>query len=198
MLLLSLCDFAFKLLLGVKGVQLCIDLFFEHALLNLAPLVNELLLAFDLRTHNVELRVFLSQSIVAHLKLLVELALDESLAFILAIGFQLLQALVHVLADLLRGLLFIVELLFVHAVFSGEKHGKFLAALLQVGGVLSADVSESAFDDLLLDDFVGLVFPLRGQGKILVSGDVRGQLLHFLNKKVIGARPLTNSFSRRA
>lgn len=198
MLLLSLCDFAFKLLLGVKGVQLRIDLFFEHALLNLAPLVNKLLLAFDLRTHNVELRVFLSQSIVAHLELLVELALDKSLAFILAIGFQLLQTLVHVLADLLRGLLFIVELLFVHAVFSSEKHGKFLAALLQIGGVLSADVSESALDDLLLDDFVGLVFPLRSQGKILVSGDVRGQLLHFLNKKVIGAEPLTNSFSRRA
>jgi hypothetical protein len=49
-----------------------------------------------------------------------------------------------------------------------------------------------------LDDFVGLVFPLRGQGKVLVSGDVRGQLLHFLNKKVIGVMPLTNSFSRRA
>ena len=123
MLLLSLCDFAFELLLGIKGVQLRIDLFFEHALLNLAPLVNELLLAFDLRTHNVELRVFLSQSIVAHLELLVELALNESLAFILAIGFQLLQALVHVLPDLLRSLLLVVELLFVHAVFSSEKHG---------------------------------------------------------------------------
>ena len=91
MLLLSLCDFAFELLLGVKGVQLRIDLFFEHALLNLAPLINKLLLAFDLSTHNVEFRVFLSQSIVAHLELLVELALDESLAFILAIGFQLSQ-----------------------------------------------------------------------------------------------------------
>lgn len=122
MLLLSLRDLTFELFLGIKGVQLRIDLFFEHALLNLAPLVNELLLAFDLRTHNVEFRVFLSQSIVAHLELLVELALDESLAFFLAIGFQLLQALVHVLADLLRSLLLIVELLFVHAVFSSEKH----------------------------------------------------------------------------
>lgn len=51
---LSLSDFALNFLLCVERVELGVDLFFEHPLLDLTTLINQLLFAFDLGSHNVE------------------------------------------------------------------------------------------------------------------------------------------------
>jgi hypothetical protein len=118
---LGLSDFTLDFLLCVKRVELGVDLFFEHALLDLTALVNQLLLAFDLSSHNVEFRIFLAECVVAHFELLVKFALDESLTLLFTITLKLLKTFVHVLADLLGSLLLVVELLFVHAVLSGEE-----------------------------------------------------------------------------
>jgi len=53
-LLLGLSDLTFELLLGVEGIELGVDLLFEHALLNLTAFINKLLLTLDLGAHNVE------------------------------------------------------------------------------------------------------------------------------------------------
>jgi len=52
--LLGLSDLTFELLLGVEGIELGVDLLFEHALLNLTAFINKLLLTLDLSAHNVE------------------------------------------------------------------------------------------------------------------------------------------------
>lgn len=127
---LGFSDFALKLLLGVERVELSVDLFFEHALLDLTALVNQLLLTLDLSAHNVEFGILFAKGVIAHFELLIQLALHKSLAFLFAISLQLLQALVHVLAHLFGCFLLIVEFLLVHAVFSGQKHCEFLTALL--------------------------------------------------------------------
>jgi hypothetical protein len=109
--------------------------------------------------------------------------LDESLALLFTITLELLKTFVHALADLFGSLLLVVKLLFIHTVLSGEKQSELFAALLQVGGVLSTHLSESSFDDLLLNDFVGLVLPLGSESQVLVTGKVSGKRLHFLNNQ---------------
>ena len=107
--------------------------------------------------------------------------MHEGLSLFFALSLKLLETLVHVLAHLLRGLLLVVEFLFVHTVLSGEEHCEFLTALFEVEGVLSTHVCKSALDNLVLDLLVGLVLPLSSEGEILVTGEVGGELLHFLN-----------------
>lgn len=102
----------------------------KHALFNLATLINQLLLSFDLRAHDIKFGVFLAQSIVTHFELLVQLALDQRLSLSLTLCLQHLQSFIVVLADLLRRLLLIIKLLLVHFVLSSEKSGQFGSALL--------------------------------------------------------------------
>ena len=64
LLLTGFLHFTLQFLLCVKLPELSIDLLFEHLLLNITPLVNELLLAFDSRAIVVELGVFLAKGIV--------------------------------------------------------------------------------------------------------------------------------------
>lgn len=160
MLFFCFSNFALELLLGIERVQLSVDLLFKHALLDLAALIDELFLAFNLSSHNIEFRVFLAEGVVTHLELLIQLTLYECLALFFTIGLKRLKALVHTLADLFGSLLLIIEFLFVHTVLSCEEHGELFTALFKVGGVLSTQICESTLDDLLLNNLVGLVFPL--------------------------------------
>lgn len=183
LLFFCLSDFALELLLGIERVQLSIDLLFKHALLDLAALIDELLLTLNLSSHNIEFRVFLAEGVVTHLELLIQLTLNEGLALLFTISLKRLKALVHALANLFGSLLLIIEFLFVHTVLSCEEHGELFTASFKVSGVLSAQICESTLDDLLLNDLVGLVFPLGSEGQVLVSSEVGSELLHFLNNQ---------------
>lgn len=159
-----------------------INLLFQHLLFDLAALVDELLLSFNLGAHDVELGVFVPERVVAHFELLVELPLHQLLALFLPLGLELLQPFEHALSDLLRGLLLVVELLLVHPVFCSEQHGELLPSLLKGGCLLAPQVVEPSFDDLLLDNLVGLMLPLRSQVQVLVLGECGCDLLQLLYK----------------
>ena len=87
----------------------------------------------------------------------------------------------HGLADLLWGLLFLVEFLLVHAVLSGEKGSQFSTAFLKVSLVLSTQFVQTTFNDLLSDDLVSLVLPVGIQSEVLVTVDLSQVFLQFLN-----------------
>lgn len=68
LLLAGLGHLALELLLGIQLPELGIDLFFHHLALDVAPLVNQLLLALNGSSIVVEFSVFLSQSVVLGLE----------------------------------------------------------------------------------------------------------------------------------
>jgi hypothetical protein len=74
-----------------------------------------------------------------------------------------------VLANLLWCLLLVVKLLLVHLVFSSQQRCEFGSALLEVCSVLFAQFGETALNNLLLNYFVGFMFPLSCQRKVLVA-----------------------------
>jgi hypothetical protein len=90
-------------------------------LLEVAALVDQLFLTFNLGAQNVKLSVFLSKVVVLHFKLLVKTSLYFGLAFLFSLGLQSLKAFKHVLAHLLGCLLLVVKLLLVLAFFSCEQ-----------------------------------------------------------------------------
>lgn len=118
LLLFGFSDLTFNFLLGIEWVKLGVNLLFEHALLNLSALVNQLFLTFDLSSHNIELRVFFSQRIVGHFETLVKFALDQLRPFLLSLSFESLKTFEHGCSNLLRSLLLLVKFLFVQAVLS--------------------------------------------------------------------------------
>ncbi len=90
------------------------------------------------------------------------------------------------LADLLRRLLLIIKLLLVHFVLSSEKCGQFGSALLKVSSVLFAHFNQPSLNNLLLNYFVGFMFPLSSQREVLVSGELSVHLLQFLKRVKAG------------
>lgn len=165
----SLLNLALELLLGIKCVKLSIDILLKHLLLNLATLVNKLLLTLDLGTVRVELTVFAPQGVVLHFKLLVVPALHLDLALILIFGLEMCEASVHLSTNLLRCLQVVVEFLLVHFVFSCEKGGKLGAALLQVVLILFAHLIDTAINDAFNNTLVGFVFPVSAMRNIAIT-----------------------------
>ena len=132
LLLPSLCHFSLLLLLGVEGPKLSIDLLFDHLLLNLASLVNELLLALNGRSIVVELLVLIPQRVICHLELHVLSPLHFGLTFSLSLTLQVGQSLEHLLTDLLWSLHIIVKFLFIDSILGFEECSKSGLSLLEV------------------------------------------------------------------
>lgn len=98
----SLLNFTLKLLLSIKSVKLSIDILLKHLLLNLATLVDKLLLTLDLGTVCVEFTIFAPQGIVFHFKLLVVAALHLNLALTFVLTLEMSKTSVHLSTNLLR------------------------------------------------------------------------------------------------
>ena len=69
LLLTSLSHLSFELLLGIKLPELSVNLLLKHLLLDVAALVDQLLLALDSGTIVVELGIFFAKSVVFSLEL---------------------------------------------------------------------------------------------------------------------------------
>jgi len=122
-LLLLLAGFghlALELLLGVQLPELGVYLFFHHLALDVAPLVNQLLLTLNGSSIVVELSVFLSQSVVLGLEFHVLATGDLISPFLLSFVLQGLKPFKHFITDLLRRFHIVSELLFIDAVLSGQ------------------------------------------------------------------------------
>ena len=81
------------------------------------------------------------------------------MSFGLTLCFEHLETFIHGLANLFGSLLLIIELLFIHAIFSCKKHSEFFTTCLEVSGVAFAQICDSVFNNLFLDDSVSFVFP---------------------------------------
>ena len=122
LLLLSLLSaFSFSLLLRIKHPEFGIDLLLLDGLLELGPLVHELLFSFKLATSDHELGLLLSQVISLHLKLSVVGLLNHLLTLGLSLLLDGVESFSHFASDLFRGLEVIHELLLVLLVFGGKK-----------------------------------------------------------------------------
>ena len=86
LLLASLSHLSFELLLGIKLPELSVNLLLKHLLLDVAALVDQLLLALDSGTIVVELGIFFAKSVVFSLELGVLAAGDLIGALRLALG----------------------------------------------------------------------------------------------------------------
>ena len=172
LLLTSLSHLSFELLLGIKLPELSVNLLLKHLLLDVAALVDQLLLALDSGTIVVELGIFFAKSVVFSLELGVLAAGDLIGALRLALGLELLEAVEHLLTDLLGCLQVVVKFLFINAVFSGKEICKARLPLLEVGGVAAAHIVNTVVDDVFLDKLVGLHFPMGLVCQVAVSTDI--------------------------
>jgi len=182
LLLTSFSHFAFEFLLCIKLPELGIDLLFKHLLLDGASLINKLLLPLDRSSVVVELGVLLAQSVVRALEEHVLTAGHLVVPFLLALCLQGLQALEHLLTDLLRRFQIVVEFLFVNAVLSGKKLGKASLPLLKVGCLSSTHVLDAVANNVLLDQLARLPLPIGLVSQVLVSFDVVHHVLVFLKQ----------------
>ena len=135
----------------VKLPKLSIDLLFHHLILNVAPLVNQLLLALNRRAIVVKLLVFFAQSIIFLLELHVLPPRDFVRSFLLAFRFELLQALEHLLSHLLRSLHRVMEFLLVNAILRCEQLGQPLLPQFEVGRLALPHIVDAVADDVLFD-----------------------------------------------
>ena len=124
--------FSFLLLLGVEGPKLSVDLLLDHLLLDLASLVDELLLALNSRSIVVELLVLISQRVVGHLELHVLSSLHLGLTFGFSLSLQVGQSLEHLLTDLLWCLHIIVKFLFIDSILGFEECSESGLPLLEI------------------------------------------------------------------
>lgn len=129
-------------------------------LLEVAALVDQLFLTFNLGAQNVKLSVFLSKVVVLHFKLLVKTSLYFGLALLLSLGLQSLKAFKHVLAHLLGCLLLVVKLLLVLAFFSCEQRCKFCLALFEISCVTVSYFINTVLYYSLLNHLFSLLLPL--------------------------------------
>ena len=180
LLLASLSHLSFELLLGVQLPELSIDLLLKHLLLDLAALIDQLLLPLDGSSVVVELSILASQSIILRLEFGILAAGDLIIALSLTLGLQGLQTLKHLLTHLLRSLHVVVELLLIDAILGGEKLGEASLALLEVSSLTAAHIGDTVADDLLLDELVGLGLPVRLVSQVPITTDVVVDLLVFL------------------
>ena len=172
LLLTGFLHLTLQFLLCVKLPELSIDLLFEHLLLNITPLVNELLLAFDGCAIVVELGVFLAEGIVLGLELHVLAASHLISSLLLTLVFESLEALEHLLTDLLRSFEVVVKFLFIDAVFGGQQLGETDLALLKIGGLLAAHLYNTALYDVCLLHLGSFGLPVGFVSQVAITLDV--------------------------
>ena len=172
LLLTGLLHLTLQFLLCVKLPELGIDLLFEHLLLNITSLINELLLAFDGRAIVVELGVFLAEGIVLSLELHVLAASHLICSLLLTLVFEGLEAFKHLLTDLLRSFEVVVKFLFIDAVLSSQQLGKTSLALFKVGGLLAAHLYNTALYDVFLLHLAGFGLPVGFVSQVAITIDV--------------------------
>ena len=158
--LTCLLHLALQLLLSVQLPQLSVNLLFEHLLLNITSLVNELLLALDGRTIVVELGIFLAERVIRGLELHVLAASHLICSLLLSLVLQGLQTFKHLLTDLLRSFEIVVKFLFIDAVLGSQQLGKTSLALLEIGGLLATHLLNTALHDVLLLHFARFSLPV--------------------------------------
>jgi len=151
---------------------LSIHLLLHHFLFNVASLVDELLLTLDGRAVVVELGIFLSQGVVLSLKFHVLAPSHLIVSFLLALTLEKLKSLEHFLTDLLRRFQVVVKFLLVDAIFSCQELSKSSLSLFEIDCLAASHVFNTVTNDVLLDHFTGLAFPVRFVGQVLVSSDV--------------------------
>ena len=172
LLLTSLSHLSFELLLSVELPELGVHLLLKHLLLDIAALVDQLLLTLDSGTIVVELGIFFAESVIFGLELRVLAAGNLIGALLLALALEELEAIEHLLSDLLGSLQVVVKFLFINAVLGGEELSKARLPLLEVGGVAAAHIVNTVVDDVFLDQLVGLNFPMGLVSQVTVSTDV--------------------------
>ena len=144
----------------------------EHLLLNITPLVNELLLALDGRAIVVELSIFLAEGIILSFELHVLAASNLICSLRLTLVFEGLEAFKHLLTDLLRSFEVVVKFLFIDAVFSSQQLGKTSLALFKVGGLLAAHLYNTALYDVFLLHLAGFGLPVGFVSQVAITIDV--------------------------
>ena len=184
LLLTSLLHLTLKLFLGIKLPQLGVDLLFDHLLLNMASLVDQLLLALNSRTVVVELGIFLPQGVVLSLKLHVLATCNLISALLLTLLLQGLKTLEHLFTDLLGRFQVVVKLLFINAIFSCKKLSEFGLPLLKVGSLSAAHVVNAVTDDVLLDKLASLGLPVGLVCQVQVATDVVHHARVFLSTDI--------------
>lgn len=151
---------ALEFLLSIEVPQLGVDLFFSHLLFDSSALVNQLFLTFNLSAVGEEFWIFFSQNVVCSFESLVESAVDFVLTFSFTLGFQILKTLEHFFSDLFRRFQIVIELFFVHTVFSIEKSCKFGFSDLEILSVSGFHLGNPLGDSVLLNKFVCFCFPV--------------------------------------
>jgi len=169
-------DFTVSLLLSIELPEFSVDHLFVHLGLNLSSLINELLLAFDLSSVGVEHLIFFAEFVSGGFEALVHASLDFSFTLIFTLALQVLHALKHLGTDLLRGLETVLEFRFILSLFSRQKLGKALLALVEVGCFTSLHVGHSVAHHTVLDGFHCFAFPMGFVMK--VTGLVNGRDHH--------------------
>ena len=144
----------------------------EHLLLNISPLVNELLLALDSRAIVVELGVLLAECIVLSLELHVLAASHLICSLLLTLVLESLETFEHLLTDLLRSFEVVVKFLFIDAVLGGQQLGETNLALLKIGGLLTAHLYNTALNDVFLLHFGGFGLPVCFVSQVAITLDV--------------------------
>lgn len=180
LLLAGLSHLSLKFFLGIELPQLSVNLLLHHLLLNVPPLVNQLLLTLDCRSVIVKLLIFTAQSVVLSLEFHVLAALDFILALLLSFAFEHLQTLEHLLANLLRRLKIVVKFLFVDAILSCKELSKLGLSLFKVSGLTTAHVLNAVANNVLFDHFSCLRLPVGLMCQVGVSSDVVHHLCMFL------------------
>ena len=144
----------------------------EHLLLNITPLVNELLLALDGRAIVVELSIFLAEGIILSFELHVLAASNLICSLRLTLVFEGLKAFKHLLTDLLRSFEVVVKFLFIDAALSSQQLSKTSLALLKVGGLLAAHLYNTALYDVFLLHLAGFGLPVGFVSQVAITIDV--------------------------
>ena len=131
-----------------------------------------MLLAFDGRTIVVELSIFLAEGIVLGFELHVLAASNLICSLLLTLVFESLEALEHLLSDLLRSFEVVVKFLFIDAVFGGQQLSETDLALLKIGGLLTAHLYNTALYDVFLLHFGGFGLPVGFVSQVAITLDV--------------------------
>ena len=182
LLIFCLLHLSFEFLLSIQGPELGIDLFFNHFVFNVSAFVDELLFALNGGSVIVELSILLSQVIICHLELHISPALNFSLSLSFSLILELSESVEHLLSDLLWGLHVVVKLLLVDAILGLKECSESGFAGLQIRGLSSLHVSNTALDDVLLDHLLSLSLPESLVMHIMKSFKIIKLSLQFLYK----------------
>jgi len=164
-------DLTVGLLLGVEFPKLSVDHLFIHLRLELSSLVNELLLTLNGSSVCVEHLIFLAELISSGLESLVHAPVDFSLTLVFTLALQVFHALKHLGTDLFRGFEAVLEFYFILRLFSRQKLGKALLALVEVSSFTSLHVGDSVADHTVLDGLHSFSFPVSLVMQVTVSVD---------------------------